>query len=95
VVFRAITPGVWGNSLRVRLEPDARVDLRILVLRDRADQLPELLEDYDNLSFDPNHSNYFLAEFNNQSEYLRAEAGSRSRVSSVPRLSLLRSPRRT
>src|SRR5262249_7552909 len=64
LVFQAITPGVWGNSLRVRLEPGARVDLRILVLRDRPDQVPELLEDYDNLSFDPNDSNFFLAEFN-------------------------------
>ena len=82
--FRAVSVGAWGNSLRVRLEPGARTDLRILVLHDRPGQRPELLEDYDNLSFDRNRSNFYLREFNNQSEYLRAEPTALFSASAMP-----------
>lgn len=84
LVFRTTSVGAWGNSLRVRIEPGTRLGLRIQVFCDRADQGPELLEDYDNLSPDPNNRRFYLAEFNTKSDHLRAEPTSRFESSAMP-----------
>jgi hypothetical protein len=84
LLFQAVSAGAWGNSLRVCIEAGARRGLRITLYAERANRPAELLEDYDNLSLDSGSRNFFLAEINNESEYLRAEVTPGFEASTIP-----------
>jgi hypothetical protein len=77
LVFSAVGPGTWSNSLSVRFGPGTRLGVRIQVLCDWSGEPAKLLEDYDNVSLDPNSRDFFVVRINNESEYLRAEATAR------------------
>ena len=77
LVFRAVGPGMWSNSLRVRFGLGTRLGVRIQVLSNWRGEPVELLEDYDNVSPDPKSRDFFVVKINNESEYLSAEATAR------------------
>ncbi len=77
LVIRALDPGAWSNSLRVRCGSGTRLGVRIQVFSHGSGEPAKLLEDYDNASPDPNSRDYFLRQMENESCYLRGEATAR------------------
>jgi hypothetical protein len=62
LIVRSRDRGVWGNRYVVDIEEGARVGLRLTVsVGDPSTGHTQLIEDYDNLSTDPNDTNYLPA----------------------------------
>src|SRR5262249_9144578 len=69
----ALTPGAWGNLVCVSVQRGTRVGFKLVAAYRPTHGVSEVVEEYDNLSYDPEGPNYIFDEIAQKSSLLSVE----------------------